>query len=363
MTAPFGQLRRAVPHRAPVWLFGTFSWTNCSPRIVVRAMAAVTSAGMRTSLSNVSVTLARSPASAMLLTEPTGTSASCTWAAAGQVADVAEVGGGRALRRAAADRAAGRGRRRARAARGRRGGGGGGGAAHQNQLATSWAHCESRPRWAWVVRVRPWFWGSGGSSVGGGRGQRRAGFVAAADVDGSASAIDALWRRRRRRSPTAGRRGRCSSSEPLRSTSDEPEEPGRAGLQPRSDVSRLHGWVVVVVVGGTVVVVVGPGPELFGALDDDGAGVVVAPARAPRRVLDLLEALLQQRLRRGRAALPRQRVDDRRDGVDEGVEEARRRVAAVGRAWPARPRRGRCAWLDARRRQMPASRSRSRPAR
>jgi hypothetical protein len=79
MTAPLASCGAAAAP-APVWLFGTFSCTNCSPRIVVRAMDALTSAGMRTLLSNVSETLARLPESAMLLTEPTGTSASCTWA-------------------------------------------------------------------------------------------------------------------------------------------------------------------------------------------------------------------------------------------------------------------------------------------
>ncbi len=79
MTAPLASCG-AVAAPGPVWLLGTFSWTNWSPRMVVRAMAALTSAGMRTLLSKVSVTLALLPLSAMLLTEPTGTSASCTWA-------------------------------------------------------------------------------------------------------------------------------------------------------------------------------------------------------------------------------------------------------------------------------------------
>ena len=87
--------------------------------------------------------------------------------------------------------------------------------------------------------------------------------------------------------------------------------------------------VVVVVVGGVVVVVV------VGAVDVRfGAGVVGGlEARGRRRRLggrrDLAQALLQQRLRRGGPALPRQRVEDGGDVVEQRVEEARRRVAAL----------------------------------
>ena len=48
--------------------------------MVVRSMAALTLAGIRTPLSKASVTFALFPSSAMERTEPTGTSAICTWA-------------------------------------------------------------------------------------------------------------------------------------------------------------------------------------------------------------------------------------------------------------------------------------------
>ena len=143
MTAPLASCGAAAAP-GPVWLLGTFSWTNWSPRMVVRAMAALTSAGMRTSLSKMSVTLALLPLSAMLLTEPTGTSASCTWAPLARsptslksavavrwsepppmeqpVSPAASARSGGDEEQAAADSGA-----------------------HQNQLATSWPHWASRP--------------------------------------------------------------------------------------------------------------------------------------------------------------------------------------------------------------------------
>ena len=75
-----GQLGHAPAAAAPVSDFGTVSSTNWSPRMVVRSMAACTLAGTRTPLSKARVTLALLPLSAMEVTEPTGTSASCTWA-------------------------------------------------------------------------------------------------------------------------------------------------------------------------------------------------------------------------------------------------------------------------------------------
>ena len=79
MTAPSGSCGDAAA-AVPVSLLGTTSSTNWSPRMVVRLMAALTSAGIRTPLSKERETLALSPLRAMELTEPTGTSAICTCA-------------------------------------------------------------------------------------------------------------------------------------------------------------------------------------------------------------------------------------------------------------------------------------------
>ena len=197
MTAPLASCG-AVAAPAPVWLLGTFSWTNWSPRMVVRAMSAVTSAGMRTLLSNVSVTLAWSPSSAMLLTEPTGTSASCTWAPLARSPT--------SLKSAVAVRCDEpppmeqpvEARRRARGGRGRRGGGGGGRCAHQNQLATSWAHCDEQAGlgvggaagpWPWLLGQRRQQPAAGAVRVGAGFGVAGVA-VAVATWPASRSAID-----------------------------------------------------------------------------------------------------------------------------------------------------------------------------
>ena len=248
----------------------------------------------------------------------------------GQVAHVAEVGGRGALRRAARHGAAGqpqdqRGQRRRdeQAAARCRG-------AHQNQLPTSCSHPDSSPRGADVWRARPWCrsWGSGGSNAAAGAvsvGSRLGVVVAGA----ATASVDVAWL------PCAAVT-RFESSPPsppwdeLEPLEPEPLEPLEPLGQPRMAPSSPHGTVVVVVLGGTVVVVVvvGAAAGAFCAGCDGGAA---APLPVPCSAFAIwLEALLEQRLGRGRPAPAGQRVEDGRDVVEQRVEEARGGVAALG---------------------------------
>ena len=188
MTGPVGQLRRAWRRAAPVSFLGTLSWTNWSPRMVVRLMAALTSAGMRTPLSKASVTLALSPSSAMELHRADGHVGQLHLGPVGQIADVGEDGRRRALAPAAGHGAAGERRRPARPGRAPRPGDGAAAVrsagAHQNHPSTSCTQPDRRPRGA---RCR----GGAVRLVLGQRGQQRGG--------GGGQGRSALRRGRRRR--------------------------------------------------------------------------------------------------------------------------------------------------------------------
>jgi hypothetical protein len=187
--------------------------------------------------------------------------------------------------------------------------------------------------------------------------------VAPADDEGVALAIDALCVAALWLSESSPPRP-LPELEPFELDDDEDEDEDEPDLQPRSDVIRLHGWVVVVVVGGTVVVVVVAGPELFDALDDDGAGVVLAPApcvalsifwrpccSSACAVDELLAPLspVSPLMIVGISSTRESKKPD--DGLPQSVS-----VASTVEERPVE-------WLAARRRQIPARRSRRRPAR
>ena len=210
------------------------------------------------------------------------------------------------------------------------------------------------------VSARVWSWGSGGSreaagavSVGSTVVRRRRAATASVAVELARGARDLVGQQT---TETRARRARATRGTGARSGT------ARTARATRTTPRRPHGAVVVVVGRRRRGRRRGRLAGLFWAgVGEDG--VVGAVLDALLGVGDLGQPLLEERLRRVAEPLPPLSVF-RMVGMSlsERIEEARRRIAALVQGCDAPKRTGRSEWLATMRRQMPASRSRRRPA-